>query len=154
MLSFLVLINRLLIISRIWIITFVDSMQQTMGFQLSPYVTSSFALHSLTATTGIVSGIVGGLVKLPLAKMLDIWGRPQGFLLMDAFLILGLIMMAACNNVETYAAAQVFYWIGLAFPQSRLSQLLTSADTTESHTRCPSSSQIRPISRTEPSCSR
>ena len=24
----------------------------------------------------------------------------------------GLIMMAGCNNVETYCAAQVFYWVG------------------------------------------
>ena len=24
----------------------------------------------------------------------------------------GLVMMAACKNVETYAAAQVFYWVG------------------------------------------
>lgn len=27
-------------------------------------------------------------------------------------MILGLIMMAATKNVETYAAAQVFYWVG------------------------------------------
>lgn len=25
----------------------------------------------------------------------------------------GLILMAACRNVETYAAAQVFYWVGM-----------------------------------------
>lgn len=28
------------------------------------------------------------------------------------FATLGLVMMAACRNVETYAAAQVFYWVG------------------------------------------
>ena len=27
-------------------------------------------------------------------------------------LTIGLIMMAGCNSVETYAAAQVFYWLG------------------------------------------
>ncbi|RDL32936.1 Siderophore iron transporter mirB [Venustampulla echinocandica] len=96
----------------IWIIYFVDAMQQGMSGALTPYVTSSFQLHSLTATTGIVSGLVGGIFKLPLAKILDIWGRPQGFLIMVCFLVLGLVMMAACQNVETYAAAQVFYWVG------------------------------------------
>lgn len=80
--------------------------------QLQPYVTSSFQLHSLTSATTIMSSIIGGLSKLPLAKILDIWGRPQGFALMVFFLTIGLIMMAACQNVETYAAAQVFYWVG------------------------------------------
>lgn len=79
---------------------------------MTPYVTSSFAQHSLTATTGVMSGIIGGVSKLTLAKILDIWGRPQGFLVVVILMTLGLIMMAACNNVETYAAAQVFYWVG------------------------------------------
>ncbi|PGH05894.1 hypothetical protein GX51_02675 [Blastomyces parvus] len=96
----------------IWVITFVDTMQQGMSNSLLPYVTSSFQLHSLTAATGIMSNIIGGLIKLPLAKVLDIWGRPQGFLIMVGALTIGLIMMAACNNVQTYAAAQVFYWVG------------------------------------------
>lgn len=87
-------------------------MQQGMSNSLLPYVTSSFQLHSLTAATSIMSNIIGGLSKLPLAKILDVWGRPQGFAIMMCFLTLGLIMMAACNNVKTYAAAQVFYWVG------------------------------------------
>lgn len=87
-------------------------MQQQIRFSFLPYVTSSFQLHSLTATTGIMSGIIGGLVKLPLAKILDIWGRPQGFALMVFCLTIGLIMMAACQNVETYASAQAFSWVG------------------------------------------
>lgn len=83
-----------------------------MTGQLTPYVTSAFSFHSLTAATSIMSSIIGGLTKLPLAKLIDVWGRPQGFMLMTACLTLGLIMMAACNGVQTYAAAQVFYWVG------------------------------------------
>lgn len=93
-------------------------MQQNTTNNLTPYVTSNFGLHSTIAATGIVSGIVGGLVKLPLAKVLDIWGRPQGYFMMVCCLTLGLIMMAGCNNVKTYAAAQVFYWVGYVFSQT------------------------------------
>ncbi|KAI1388968.1 MFS general substrate transporter [Hypoxylon trugodes] len=96
----------------IWIIYFVDSMQQGMGSLLTPYVTSAFYLHSLTATTNVMSGIIAGISKLTLAKILDIWGRPQGFMVVVILMTLGLVMMAACNGVETYAAAQVFYWVG------------------------------------------
>lgn len=55
-----------------------------------------------------MSSIIGGLSKLPLAKILDTWGRPQGLALSLILWVLGFILMAACKNVETYAAAQVF----------------------------------------------
>lgn len=98
--------------SRIWVIYFVDSMQQGTTGALTVYVTSSFQLHSLTAATSVMSSLISGLWQLPLAKIIDIWGRPQGFAMCLALLVIGLIMMAACRNVETYAAAQVFYWTG------------------------------------------
>lgn len=87
-------------------------MQQSMSFSLTPYVTSSFSLHSLTAATAIMAHLLGGLLKLPLAKVLDIWGRPQGFAVTTLIQTIGLVMMAACNNVQMYAAAQVFYVVG------------------------------------------
>jgi nitrate/nitrite transporter NarK len=59
-----------------------------------------------------MSGIVGGVLRLPLAKILDIFGRPQGFALTAFFLVIGLASMAACNSVEVYAVAQIFYWVG------------------------------------------
>lgn len=60
----------------------------------------------------VVSSIIGGLAKLPLAKILDTWGRPQGLTLMLVIWVIGIIMMAVCHNVTTYAAAQVFSVVG------------------------------------------
>lgn len=79
---------------------------------LTPFVTSSLGQHSLTATMSVASSIIGGLVKLPLAKVLDTWGRPQGLSFMLLLWILGFILMAVCRNVATYAAAQVFATVG------------------------------------------
>ncbi|PSK56444.1 hypothetical protein B9Z65_6068 [Elsinoe australis] len=96
----------------IYIIFIVDSLQQQITTVFTPYVTSSFSLHSLTATTGILSSLIGGLARLPLSKILDVWGRREGFAIMVCFLTIGIIMMAATNSVEMYCAAQIFYWIG------------------------------------------
>ncbi|KAG6017249.1 hypothetical protein E4U43_001925 [Claviceps pusilla] len=96
----------------IWLIYFVDSLQQATTGNLTPYVTSAFRQHSLTPTVNIMSNIIGGVFKLTLAKVLDVFGRPQGYLLSIILTTLGLVMMAVCRNVETYAAAQVFYWVG------------------------------------------
>ncbi|KAJ3495521.1 hypothetical protein NLG97_g3339 [Lecanicillium saksenae] len=97
----------------IWVIYFVDSMQMGTTGLLTPYVTSNFALHSLTPTVGIMSSIIGGVSKLTLAKILDVFGRPQGYLISVLLATLGLVMMAATKNVEMFAAAQVFYWVGM-----------------------------------------
>ncbi|OQE30908.1 hypothetical protein PENFLA_c002G06654 [Penicillium flavigenum] len=96
----------------IWFIYFVTSIQEVVIRSLNPYVTSAFQLHSLTAATSIMANIIGGLSKIPLAKILDSWGRPQGMSLMLLIWVVGFIMMAGCNNVQTYAAAQVFSSVG------------------------------------------
>lgn len=90
----------------------VTSLEEVIVRALNPYVVSDFQLHSLTAATGIMSYIIGGLTKIPIAKILDTWGRPQGLALTLFLWVIGFIMMAACGNVETYAAAQVFSSIG------------------------------------------
>lgn len=99
-------------VCRIWLVYFADSMHSSVGYTLTSYVTSDFSVHGLTPTTNVLSQLIGGLFKLPLAKILDIWGRPQGVALTVFLMVVGLVMMAACQNIETYAAAQIFYWIG------------------------------------------
>ncbi|KAF1811226.1 siderophore iron transporter mirB [Eremomyces bilateralis CBS 781.70] len=96
----------------IWLIYFITSAFEVVVRSLTPFVTSAFSRHSLTATTTIMSSIIGGLSKLPIAKILDTWGRPQGLALTLLIWVLGLIMMACCHNVETYCAAQVFSAVG------------------------------------------
>jgi hypothetical protein len=48
-----------------------------------------------------------GAVYIPMAKALDLWGRAEGILLMTLFCILGIVMLAASNNIATYCAGQV-----------------------------------------------
>ncbi|GJN67700.1 hypothetical protein PLICBS_001728 [Purpureocillium lilacinum] len=94
--------------ANIWLIYFILSIMEVVFRTLDPFVTSAFSRHSLTAAMGIISSIVGGLSKLAIAKILDTIGRPQGMALALLVWVMGMVMMAACKNVETYAAAQVF----------------------------------------------
>ncbi|KAF2108447.1 siderophore iron transporter-like protein [Lophiotrema nucula] len=96
----------------LWLIEFILSFASGCVNTLTPYVTSSFQEHSLTALTGVISSLVAGIWKLPYAKIMNIWGRPQALCIGVACTTLGLIMMAGCNNVQTYCAAQVFYYMG------------------------------------------
>lgn len=96
----------------IWIISFITALSSGIISTLTPFVTSSFQQHSLTATTSIISSMISGLIILPYSKLINVWGRPQGFALMVCSMTIGLIMMAGCNDVQTYCAAQVFYQVG------------------------------------------
>lgn len=77
-----------------WIINFTQAFTSGVTSTLSVYVTSAFAAHSLTATTSIVSSLLAGLIKLPYAKFLDIFGRPLGFFCAFTCMTMGLVMMA------------------------------------------------------------
>lgn len=132
----------------IWIVYFIQGLVAGVSASLLPYVTSSFALHSLTPTTGVLSSVIGGVTNLSIAKALDIFGRPQGFLFCVILATLGLIMSAACNNVEAYAASQVFYTVGINGVGYCLSVFV--ADTTSLrhrgliHSLCSSANVITP----------
>jgi MFS family permease len=97
----------------IWLVYFIQGLVGGISGALIPYVTSSFAFHSLTPTTSVLSSVIGGVTNLSIAKTLDVFGRPQGFLMCAALATVGLVMSAACNNVEAYAASQVFYTVGI-----------------------------------------
>jgi MFS family permease len=95
-----------------WLLYFVNAFQSSILYNLIPFATSSFETHSLLTVIYVVSNAMSAAVYIPLAKMLDIWGRAEGFLLMVAFATLGLILMATGDGLSTFCAAQVFYSIG------------------------------------------
>ena len=89
----------------IWLTYFVEGMLSGTTAALTPYVTSAFAQHSLTPTVGILSSVIAVVTNLTIAKVLDVFGRPHGNLFCIFLATIGLVMMAACNNVEAYAVA-------------------------------------------------
>ncbi|KAL2257136.1 hypothetical protein VTK26DRAFT_609 [Humicola hyalothermophila] len=98
----------------IWLLYFVNAMQYSVLGSLLPFVTSDFQSHSQLNVVYIVAGAMTSAVFIPMSKILDIWGRAEGFLIMVCFATLGLVLMAACNNLATFSAAYVFYQLGFS----------------------------------------
>ncbi|KAF5000604.1 hypothetical protein FGRMN_1636 [Fusarium graminum] len=96
----------------LYLVNFVDTLLQTIHASLVLYVTSSFSQHGLLDITSVFESIIAGISKLAIAKIIDIRGRNEGFLLMILIIIIGMILKAVCRNVETYAAGHTFYWVG------------------------------------------
>lgn len=114
-----------------WLIYFVTAFNWSVTGNLSPYVVSDFEAHSLVTVISIVSSVMGAALYMPIAKMLNLFDRSYGFLVLVFCSIVGLITSAVCKNVQTYAASQVFTTVG--FTGMILSIDILTADT--SHLR-------------------
>ncbi|KAL3461542.1 major facilitator superfamily domain-containing protein [Aspergillus heterothallicus] len=96
----------------LYIISFVDYLQNAIDSTLNPYITSSFGRHGLLNVGSVLSSIIGGVAPLALAKVVDIWGRVEGFVVMITVCVVGMILKATCHTVEQYVGAHVLYWTG------------------------------------------
>ncbi|KAJ4344462.1 uncharacterized protein N0V89_012204 [Didymosphaeria variabile] len=96
----------------LYLIHFVDMFQNYVDTALNPYITSSFDKHGLLNVGSVISTALGGCIPLATAKAIDIWGRVEGFVFMLIIAVVGMIMKAVCQNMETYIAAHVLYWTG------------------------------------------
>jgi energy-converting hydrogenase Eha subunit E len=90
-----------------WSMYFVQALQSNLTANLSPYITSDFESHSLLTVIGIMTNIMSAACTMPVAKILNLWDRAIGFSIMMAISLIGLILMASCNGLATYCAAQV-----------------------------------------------
>ena len=85
---------------------------QTMLTNLAFYIEGTFSSAPQITTAYITSAIVGGVLKLPLAKTLNLWGRAEGFAFAVVMYLIGMIILAACNGPSSFAAGYTIYWIG------------------------------------------
>ncbi|KAK1756206.1 major facilitator superfamily domain-containing protein [Echria macrotheca] len=94
------------------LMAFTTSLEGQVTYPLTAFAVSSFNNHSLLSTVFVVQNVVNAVIKPPMAKIADVFGRLEAFAISVGLLVLGYIQMAASQNVETYASAQIFYSAG------------------------------------------
>lgn len=90
-----------------WLLYFSNAFEASLSTNLTPFVTSTFNDHSLMSVINVVTQVLTGATYMPVAKILNLWDRIAGFSLMLFIAILGMILMAATNSFELYAASNV-----------------------------------------------
>jgi len=94
------------------LLAWATSLESQTTTNLTIYATSAFSKHSLVSTVLVVQGVVLSVVKPPMSKIADVFGRFEAFSLSVFIYAIGYVQQAAANNVKTYAAAQIFYSAG------------------------------------------
>lgn len=88
------------------------ALQSAIGNNVIYNAYSIFKSAPQVSTANILASIIGGVLKLPIAKVLNLWGRAEGFLVFVGVYLLGIIVIASCNGPSGYAAGYTLYWIG------------------------------------------
>ncbi|KAI4110439.1 MAG: hypothetical protein LQ339_001304 [Xanthoria mediterranea] len=113
----------------ILLLAFFTSLESQTTINLTVYATSAFSTHSLVATVLVVQSVVNAVIKPPMAKIANAFGRLEAFSISVLLYVIGLIQMAASESVKTFAAAQIFYSAGGTSLQ--ILQQIFIADTTD-----------------------
>lgn len=79
---------------------------------MTPYATSDFQSHSLLTVIQVVSSAITSAIYIPMAKLVDMWGRAEAFGLSTFIATIGMVILAASSNLPSYCAGQVFLDVG------------------------------------------
>lgn len=76
------------------------------------YATGEFGIHSLLTTINVVRSVIGAAAQPAAGKVADVFGRLE-LLLFSIFLyVIGTIVEAASNSLESFCAGAVLYELG------------------------------------------
>lgn len=87
-------------------------LDNTTVYVYQNYATSTFDKLSLVASLSTASSIIFAVVKPPIAKLSNIIGRGETYILTISCYVLSYILCASAKSINAYAAGVVFYAIG------------------------------------------
>ena len=104
-----------------------------LRFTYQTHATASFYQHSLLATVNVLRSVFAAAAQPTSARLADIFGRAELFIVAVSFYILGAIVEAVSRDVETFAAGALIYQIG--YTMSILLVEVVIADITSTRAR-------------------
>ncbi|KAJ6136610.1 MFS general substrate transporter [Penicillium capsulatum] len=96
----------------IWICFFLHVIQSSISSSVVQTAYGNFKAAPQVSTAQILSNVIGGVLKLPIAKIPNLWGRAEGLFVFTVVYMVGIIMLASCNGPNVFAAGYILYWVG------------------------------------------
>ncbi|KAK7525312.1 MFS general substrate transporter [Phyllosticta citriasiana] len=87
-------------------------LDNSLVYTYQNYGTSAFNSLSVLSTLSTAGTIVSAVIKPPVAKISDVIGRGETYLITVTFYLLSYVLTAASKNINTYAAGFMFYKVG------------------------------------------
>ena len=84
---------------RIYLYTYIDGLMYNTVSNLERYITSDFAAHELMNTIYLLQNIFGAVSTLVISKIINIWGRIEGLVIMVIFFIIGASLSLSLSQI-------------------------------------------------------
>ncbi|OAQ71937.1 siderochrome-iron transporter (Sit1) [Pochonia chlamydosporia 170] len=104
--------DRVFIFFGVFLVAYVYGLDGTLRYAYQPSATNSFGQHSLASTINVIRSVVSVGAQPTAAKIADVFGRVELICLSVFFYVLGTIIEAVSQNVDTFAGGSVLYQIG------------------------------------------
>lgn len=92
---------------------YVAGLDNNTTYSYQSYAATLFGKYNLyLAAISVPQQVIIAVGKFPIAKLSDVFGRAEGYVVSLAFFVVGQIIMAAANNFATTVAGTVIYAFG------------------------------------------
>ncbi|KAJ1568936.1 hypothetical protein HK405_012047 [Cladochytrium tenue] len=96
----------------IWVCWFIIALQTAVSSNIIYYAYADFASAPQISQAFITSSVLSGVILLPIAKILNLWGRAEGLLIFLVVYVVGLTVLAGSSGPTTFAIGYSLYVIG------------------------------------------
>ncbi|ORX34245.1 major facilitator superfamily domain-containing protein [Kockovaella imperatae] len=115
-------------LSRIGLAAYIYSLDSMTTYQYLYYATSTVLKHSLSGTISTAQAIVIAVGKPFMAKLADVIGRAEAFVVVTFLYVIGYIIIVSASTIEIIALGEIVYAFG--FTGLQILQQIVIADMT------------------------
>ncbi|KAG5951062.1 hypothetical protein E4U53_003855 [Claviceps sorghi] len=110
--SVITTLDRFFIFVGVFLLAYVYGLDGTLRYAYQPTATSSFSQHSLSATVNVLRSAISVGAQPTAAKIADVFGRVELICVSVVFYVVGTIIEAVADNVDTFSGGAIIYQIG------------------------------------------
>ncbi|KAG5928852.1 hypothetical protein E4U42_007830 [Claviceps africana] len=110
--SVITTLDRFFIFIGIFLLAYVYGLDGTLRYAYQPTATSSFGEHSLSATVNVLRSAISVGAQPTAAKIADVFGRVELICVSVVFYVVGTVIEAVSDNVDTFSGGAIIYQIG------------------------------------------
>lgn len=97
----------------IWVCFFMLNFHSTIVGNVIYYAYNDFNSAPQVLTANILATVVGGVMNIPIANLITIWGRAEGLCVFLVIYMVGVIVGGSCHGPVGYATSYCLFWVGL-----------------------------------------
>jgi len=110
--SVLTLKDRIFIFFSVFLVAYAYGLDGTLRYAYQPFATASFQNHSLLASVNVLRAVIAAAAQPTAGKIADVFGRLELVCCSVFFYVLGTVIEAVAENVDTFCAGAIIYQVG------------------------------------------